>query len=185
VLAGYLPFHLLAGTRWRKFGIFAGGMLSVLVSALLALGELAISGVRIPLPVLAISLGLFTVSAALEGAITLAVVEGLSAVGPKYVAQPSAGAGYTVAGLGLCAVLLAAVGILLASQAPDGLEKLAEQVGIASKARALVPAPFADYEATFIAWPWLRKAIPGLAGLAMIFVACAAFGRWLTRRRSA
>jgi cobalt/nickel transport system permease protein len=184
VAAGYVPFRLLASTRWRKSGIFAGGMLSVLISALLALAELALSGVRIPSAVLGVSLGLFAVSAALEGAITLAVVEALGAVGPKYVAKPSTGFGYAVAGLGTLAVLLAAVGVLFASQSPDGLEKLAEQIGIAARAKALVPAPFADYEAPFVAWPWLRKALPGLAGIALIFVACAAFGRWLARRRS-
>src|SRR5207253_2594997 len=48
VLAGYLPFYLWGAGRRRKLSIFAGGTLSVLVSAILALSELTISGVRMP-----------------------------------------------------------------------------------------------------------------------------------------
>src|SRR6202142_2234308 len=44
VLAGYLPFYLWGAGRFRKLSIFAGGTLSVLVSAILALAELLISG---------------------------------------------------------------------------------------------------------------------------------------------
>jgi len=40
VLAGYLPFYLWGNGRRRRFAIFLGGMLSVLVSALAALSEL-------------------------------------------------------------------------------------------------------------------------------------------------
>ncbi len=40
VLAGYLPFYLWGGGRARRLAIFAGGALSVLVSAVLALSEL-------------------------------------------------------------------------------------------------------------------------------------------------
>src|SRR5580700_8001627 len=83
VLAGYLPYRLLGGpsgpdigssNRWRSAAIFSGGVLSVLVSACLALSQLLISGVPMPRRVLWVSLGLFLVSALLEGAITLAAV---------------------------------------------------------------------------------------------------------------
>ena len=47
VFAGYLPYVLLRG---KKSGIFFGATLSLLVSAMLALGELAQSGVRMPRP---------------------------------------------------------------------------------------------------------------------------------------
>src|SRR5437016_2969291 len=70
VLAGYLPYSIWGATRWRKFSLFAGGALSVLVSAVLALSELIVSGVRMPAAVLGVSLALFAVSAILEGAIT-------------------------------------------------------------------------------------------------------------------
>ena len=59
VLAGYLPFHLWGSGRWRRAAIFGGGALSVLVSAVLALGELLLSGVRMPASVLGLSIALF------------------------------------------------------------------------------------------------------------------------------
>src|SRR5437660_5559799 len=48
VFAGYLPFRLWGGGRWRRQAIFASGALSLLMSAVLALAELLISGVRMP-----------------------------------------------------------------------------------------------------------------------------------------
>lgn len=183
VVAGYVPYHLLAGGKWRKLGAFAGGFLSVLVSALLAMSELLLSGVRMPGAVIAISVALFAVSAALEGAITVASLQALAALNPQYVDRPPERARALLAGVAISAVLLAAVGVLFASQSPDGLEKLAEQVGIASRATAWVPGVFADYEVNFIVWPWLRKAVAGLAGLAMIYLLCWLAGRWLGRRR--
>ena len=71
VLAGYLPYHFWGRGRARRAAIFAGGALSVAVTALLALAELLISGVRMPASVLGVSLALFAVSALIEGAITM------------------------------------------------------------------------------------------------------------------
>jgi cobalt/nickel transport system permease protein len=48
VLAGYLPYHLWGRGRGRRAAIFAGGALSLMTSAILALAELLISGVRMP-----------------------------------------------------------------------------------------------------------------------------------------
>src|SRR4051812_20026545 len=73
VLAGYLPFRLFGAGKWRKAAIFSGGVLSVMASAMLALSELLLSGISISRPAIGVSLGLFTIAALLEGAITLAV----------------------------------------------------------------------------------------------------------------
>src|SRR5947208_187274 len=74
VFAGYLPYYLWGRGRTRRAAVFAAGTLSVAVSALLALGELMLSGVRMPSSILGVSLGLFAVSALIEGAITMAVM---------------------------------------------------------------------------------------------------------------
>src|SRR5580704_11589181 len=79
VLAGYLPWALLRGS---KAGVFLGGMFSLLASAALALFELLRSGVRMPPAVLTVSIGLFVGSAIAEGAITLAIVQALEALQP-------------------------------------------------------------------------------------------------------
>src|SRR5689334_10053351 len=46
VAAGYLPFSLWGTGKWRKAAILGGGILSVLVSAVFALAELLLSGVK-------------------------------------------------------------------------------------------------------------------------------------------
>jgi hypothetical protein len=156
-----------------------------MVSACLALAELLISGVRMPGPVLGISMALFAVSAALEGAITLAVVEALEAMRPGLVRDAGTERSPAVGAVALAALLLAVVGVMFASTHPDGLEKLAGQVGIAGRAHSLFRTPVADYEAGFFSSPWLRKASAGLAGLALIYGACLALGRAAARRRGA
>ncbi len=136
VLAGYLPYHLWGRGRGRRAAIFAGGALSLMTSAILALAELLISGVRMPAPVLGLSLALFVVSALVEGAITVAViVRRWSAFSRTAMRAPSAGRSPAMAALALAALLLAAGGIVFASSSPDGIARLAIQTGIASHAR--------------------------------------------------
>jgi cobalt/nickel transport system permease protein len=111
VFAGYLPYHLWGRGRSRRFAIFAGAALSVLAGAVLALSELLISGVRMPGPVMGISLGLFVVSAVLEGAITLAVIGALEGIQPDFVRAPSKGRTLAVTAAGVAAVaVLVSVG---------------------------------------------------------------------------
>jgi len=166
VLAGYLPFHIWGATRWRGFSVFAGGALSVLVSACLALAELLISGVRMPGSVLSVSLALFTVSAILEGAITLAVLRALEKVQPKTIHYPRPGRSPVLAGVALTAVLLATVGVLFAASGPDGIEKVL------------------NLHAGSLQVNLLRQASTGILGLAMIYGACLVIGRVASRRRS-
>jgi cobalt/nickel transport system permease protein len=185
VLAGYLPFYLWGGGGRRRWAIFAGGTLSVLVSAVLALAELLISGVRMPSGVLGVSLALFLVSALLEGAITMAVVQALEAIQPGFVRRPAAARSRVRGAVALVAVLLAAVGVLFASTAPDGIERLAMQTGISARAQALLITPFAGYETAFVASGWMRKASAGIAGLVLIYGVCLLIGRAAARHRSA
>ena len=180
VLAGYLPFHLWGAGRWRKAAIFLGATLSVLVSAVCALAELLLSGVRMPAAMLELSLALFLVSALLEGAITLTVVEALEAIRPNAVRRPR-----TVGIVTLAAVLLAAVGVLFASTNPDGIQRLGQATGIDAYTRRFFSTPFSGYETTFFANPWLRKATAGLAGLALIYSASTLIFRAAARKRSA
>jgi cobalt/nickel transport system permease protein len=177
VLAGYLPYHLWGRGRGRRAAIFAGGVLSVGVSALLALAELLISGVRMPASILGVSLGLFLVSALIEGAITVAVIGALEAIQPNFVRQPSAGGRYALLAVGLVAVLLAAGGVVFASTAPDGIEQLARQTGISAHARTLFSSPFKDYEAGWLGAGWPAQAGAGLVGLALVSGACVLIGR--------
>lgn len=177
VLAGYLPYHLWGRGSGRRAAIFAGGALSLMTSAILALAELLISGVRMPGPVLGVSLALFAVSALVEGAITVAVVIALERIQPSLMRAPGAGRSPAFAALALVAVLLAAGGVVFASTEPDGIERLAMQTGIASHARTLISTPLKDYQAAWLGSGWAAQAGAGLAGLGLVYGACLMIGR--------
>ncbi|MBI3684688.1 MAG: energy-coupling factor ABC transporter permease [Acidobacteria bacterium] len=182
VLAGYLPYRYWGGSSHRKAAIFSGGFLSVFVSACLAMGQLLLSGVPMPRPVTYVSLGLFAVSALIEGGITVAVAGALERLNPSWVRAPEE---KPRVGLGLilvAAMLLVSLGALFASSLPDGLERLAENLGIAGRARNLFETPLADYQARFLATDWVRKAVAGLVGLGVVYAACMLIGRAVTRR---
>lgn len=165
VLAGYLPFSLCGATNWRRFALFASGALSVLVSAVLALSELLISGVPMSGRMLSASVAVFLVSAVLEGAITLAVLESLERIQPKLVRRPSGRPSPVLGVLAVAAVLLASVGVLFAAQAPDAIQQLTHQTIIGTAG-------------------WPVKSLTGLAGIALIYGACLLFARVAARNRS-
>lgn len=185
VLAGYLPYRLWGGNGWRSAAIFAGGVLSVLTSACLALTELLISGVPMPRHLLWVSLGLFLVSALIEGAITLTAVRAIERLNPAWV-RDAKDAGSRVLGVAaIAAVILVVGGILIASADPDGIQKLSAQLGLAAKTPTWLHAPLADYQVDAFGSPWLRKAAAGLAGLVLIYALCFVTGKWIARQRSA
>jgi hypothetical protein len=151
----------------------------------LALSELLLSGVAMPAAVLRISLGLFVISALLEGAITLAIMQTLESINPDFVRRPQLNGGRVLGWVGLAAAFLAVIGVAFASTHPDGIQKLAGATGIASHAQALLRAPLADYQLGALHTVWLRKAGAGLAGLGLIFGACILCGKLLARQRGA
>jgi cobalt/nickel transport system permease protein len=183
VLAGYLPYRYLAGGRARKLAIFMGGALSVVTCALLALAELHWSGIAMSRPILAVALGLFAVNAALEGILTLGVVQSLRTLNTAWVRKPEAPQRPAMAALALAAVLLAGVGVWFASSAPDGLQRLAAELGIASRAKATVPAPMPGYGLHFISNRRLGQAATGLAGVLLVFGSVLWIGRRQSRRQ--
>ncbi len=164
VAAAYLSYRLW-GQSSRSRAIFAAGALSVMTSACLALGQLLISGVPMPGGVLWASLGLFLVSAIMEGAITVAAVRAIERLNPSWVAGPRPSSSRTLAAVALAALILVVAGTLIASAAPDGIQRLTAQ-GVGS-----------------LGWP--QRTMAGLAGIAMIFALCYLGGKLKSRRRSA
>jgi cobalt/nickel transport system permease protein len=186
VWAGYLPFRLAGQSRWRNAAIFAGGALSVLVSAVLAMAELRLSGV--PPATLAVSATVFLISAPIEGAITLAVVKALEAIRPGAIRRPEPGgrAAISMWAAGLLAVFLAAVGVLFSSAAPDAIEQIGAARAGSVRPSTAITTPLSGYEASFLNTPWLRKTAAGLIGLVLISVVCVLIGRFAaSRKRSA
>jgi cobalt/nickel transport system permease protein len=180
VLAAHLPYRLLGG---RRTGVFLGGMLSVLVGAFLALGQLLLSGIPMKPELLALSAGLFFVNAAAEGVITVAALGAIRGIRPGWVKESPPPGKPALWLMGAAAVALAAFGVLIASSLPDALERFLEEAGVAARAKTVIATPFGDYEAAFFSAEWLRKAAAGLAGLAMMAACGWAAGRWLARRR--
>jgi cobalt/nickel transport system permease protein len=170
VLAGYLPYHLWGRTRARRAVIFGGAALSVFTSALLALSELLLSGVRMTGGVLTVSLALFAVSALAEGAITVAVLGALERIQPGFIQQPPAQRSFALAALALVAVLLVTGGVLVASASPDGIERLGQ-------ARTLIATPLSGYQISALGGGWPARAAAGLAGLGLVYGACVLLGR--------
>ena len=193
VLAGYLPARLLSRGKWKAHGLFIGGFCSVMVSGLLALTELTLSDVRMPPALLEASLGLFAINAAIEGAITVSVVraiERLRAGGPSLAVEtpisheaPRHMWKNALTAMGLAAVILASVGVLVASALPDGLEHVAKTLGMPFGAHPFLHAPLRDYQIQALGTSWLSRASAGLVGLVLIYVVCALGGYLLGRGR--
>lgn len=168
VAAAYLSYRLW-GQHSRSKAIFAAGALSVMTSACLALGQLLISGVPMTGGVLWASLGLFLVSAIIEGAITIAAVRAIERLNPAWVGDLRPASSRTAAAIAMAALILVVVGTLIASAAPDGIQSLTGH-GLVS---ATGPQPA------------IVKVAAGLAGIAMIFALCYLGGKLKSRRRSA
>jgi hypothetical protein len=139
-----------------------------------------------PAAVVGVSMGLFAISAVIEGAATVAVFGALERMNPRWIqARGAERTSRTRGALAAAAVLLGSLGALAASSLPDGLESLAERIGIAGRARTLFETPLLDYELQWVQAGWLRKTAAGLAGLAAIYGVCVALARLIRRRRSA
>jgi cobalt/nickel transport system permease protein len=182
VLVAYIGYFPGNSDRWRRISIFGGGALSVLISGLLALSELRLSGVPITRAVLTISLLFFAVAAVLEGMITLAVLEAVERIQPGRLRGSTSGRHPLLAGIGVAAVLLSSVGVLFAATAPDAIERLGLRTGVAAQARALLPAPLASYHVPFLESSSLSKAVAGLCGLVLVYGFCLLVGRGARKR---
>jgi cobalt/nickel transport system permease protein len=181
--AAWIPYRILGSGRFRGAGVFLAGFCSVVAAGASTLVTLILSGVRIPAALAGVSMGLFGVNAFVEGLVTVVVVGLLGRMNPQWAPVPPRVSYRALAGLGVAAVILATGGVMLASAAPDGLEKLAERIGLAERARVLLATPFADYEASFLAHPWLSQAVAGMTGLALTFGALSVVARVLVRRK--
>jgi cobalt/nickel transport system permease protein len=174
VLAGYVPYVLLKGQR---SGVFFGGLLSVVVSAALALGELVSSGVAIPRLALEISAGVFLFCGIIEGAITVAVVSALERIQPGIIREPHPAARRTAAAVAGLAGITAGVAALAASAWPDGIEKLTRSAGMTAGAASFFAAPIADYKLPFTAGTWPGRVAAALIGVALVYLLCVAVSR--------
>jgi len=193
VLAGYLPARLLSRSRWKALGIVLGGTCSVLASGVLALSELLFSGIRMSKPLIGVSLGLFAVNALLEGGITLTVLTAIQRLNPAMTtafaapkippARRTAIWARLLLPVACASAALAAVGILMASSLPDGLQRLGQKLQLPLGAHPVFHSPLRDYNVQGFGNAWMSRASAGLLGLVFIYAICLLGSHLLDRAR--
>ena len=131
-----------------------------------------------------LSLAVFGVSGIIEGVITVTAVHAIERLNPAWIRATPAAGSRAMAAVTFSAVMLVLVGTSLASAAPDAVQRLAIQSGVAT-ASIWKAAPFAEYQWAAFGNNWASKASAGVAGLILIFGICLVLGRILLRRRRA
>jgi cobalt/nickel transport system permease protein len=164
---------------------------SVVLASLSCASQLAFSGTArwtIACPTMC---GIHMVIGVGEAVITTLVLAAVAATRPELLrdeARPAEGAGH--GGLIVYGVLIA-TGLALfispfASPWPDGLERVAENLGFLGKAveEPLVPAPIPDYAFPSLGSPVAATALAGAVGTAMMFVFSFFLARLVSPRRA-
>jgi cobalt/nickel transport system permease protein len=167
--------RLLGGSKGRlplAAGIAAG--VSVVVAAIACAIELALSGTAPANLVLPTMAGVHILIGVGEGLITGGVLTYLATARPDLLpGEEQKFKGWLVPVVSI--ILVAGVLSLFASAWPDGLEKVAENMGfinLAEEVRIEVPTPFADY--SIQGWEQIGTSIAGLVGATACFAV--AFG---------
>jgi cobalt/nickel transport system permease protein len=172
----------------RLGGAFLGAWVSVVVGAIATSFELAVSGtspLNLALPAMA---GVHALIGLGEGVITVGAVSFLLASRPEIlqeaeVAPGRRGANLMVGGL-LVAVLVAAFSPL-ASASPDGLEKVAEELGFLALGESPVYEILPDYTIPFIGNEALTTIFAVVVGTILVFGVAWLLGRRWTQSQAA
>lgn len=170
-LTGYSVANLVGrrirGPRGIAAGAVVGAFAATVCGAALAAVWLGASGLYPLRGILAVMLVTHVAIGLLEAALTGAILVALLRWRPDLAtgvggAAPSVGRPVAL-GIGLfgAALLVAAFVAPFASSLPDGLDKTAQTLGFAERARPLWPAPMPEY-----AVPWSRLALvaPAISG---------------------
>jgi len=105
------------------------------------------------------------VSAVIEGAITVAAVRAIERLNSVWLAGgPAPSSSRALPALAMALLVLVVVGTLIASTAPDGIQRLT------------APGPDAA---------WTLRVVDGIGGLILILALCFLGGKLISRRRSA
>ena len=184
-LFGYVAYWTLTalagdGTTRRSVAAAAAAFLGMIVTGVAAGFELGLSGIAPTRMAVSAMAGVHAIIGLAEALITGLVVSALMRKRPDILfgtaAKPRVEPSRPVvlASLGVLAVLVGALSVV-ASAAPDSLERLAIDLGVADAASNGSGAPFADYRA------WVPGVagvlIAGIFGIALLFAGVTALAR--------
>ena len=166
----------VAGTKGKLLGAGAAAFGSVLAATGLCSLELAASGTYGLADVMTKMLGVHALIGLSEAFFTVAIVAVWCA---RSEGKSLSTRGVMIGGLVL-AVAVAGLIAPLASTAPDGLERVAQELNFANLGSENPWAIAPDYATPGIAWPALAVALAGIAGVAVVFATAYTLGRTAT-----
>jgi cobalt/nickel transport system permease protein len=187
-IVGYLVYRLTLGraahpTVPRRLAAAAlGAWVATLAAAGACSGELALSGVVTPGLVFPAMLGIHALIGLGEALITALVLRAVLRIRPRSLDFDAHGATRmhdTSWGLGLVAALgLALFASPFACRWPDGLEHVAEQVGLRATPLEPSPSPLHGYALAGLHGP-VSVSLAAAIGTALMFAVCWGIGLWL------
>ncbi|HOX02641.1 MAG TPA: energy-coupling factor ABC transporter permease [Candidatus Paceibacterota bacterium] len=178
----------IGGMRGLVAGAAFAGWFSTVLAAASCAGQLAMSG-RVPWStVFPAMVNVHMVIGLGEGAITALVLLAIARARPELLAKAAsweeARAGRIMVWGGLAALGLAVFVAPFASPWPDGLERVAENLGFADHAvsKPAVPSPFPDYQVPGISSAVRATAWAGAIGTILVFALSWLLARMLVSR---
>ncbi len=169
-----------ASRAGRLASAFVAGWASVVVGAIAVAIELALSGVSAVTLVLPALAGVHMLIGIGEGLITAGAMAFLEKVRPDIIGSRDAGQGLGSAALvagGLVLALILALFSPLASPFPDGLARVASDLGFASAAKPSLPAVLKGYTLPFLRNPAIAAIVAVLLGTLVAFTVAVVVGR--------
>jgi cobalt/nickel transport system permease protein len=181
-----LAQRLVKGLHGQITAVVFAAWCSTLLASLACAGELVFSGTAAAGVVFPAMFGVHVLIGLCEALITALVILAIRKVRSELVDpehQQTGGIGWEVPALGLVIALGLAMFIApFASSWPDGLEKVAAQLGFEEHAKTLMKSLIPDYQMPGISSEGLATAVGGLAGTVIMFGAAWVVGGLLVRR---
>jgi cobalt/nickel transport system permease protein len=175
----------LSNNKLTSLAAFIAAWITVVIAAISTALELSISGtspLKLALPAM---VGWHTIIGAGEGLITASVVNYLARIRPDLLnlSKEAREKGRGLIVIGGLALALAVFLSPFASALPDGLERVAKDLGFLERGTNLVKGPLSDYTWPSIANEKLATALAGFLGVIITFLIAYAIVIVLKRRQ--